>query len=253
MKKSTEHNGYAWDQKVEEGSAYTNPIETGVIKQAKEGDWQIGVTAERQVPRDWFPSSLEGKKILCLASGGGQQGPVLAAAGADVTVFDLSLKQLEQDRLVAEREGLQLSIVKGDMTDLSVFPNESFDMIVHPVANVFVEEVRPVWYEASRVLKEKGTLISGFMNPVLYLFDDEKEQQGKLEIKHSIPYSALEQEEVIEGQTLEFGHTLEDQIQGQTAAGFVISGFYEDDFGGGRTVDRYIKTMIATRAVKITI
>jgi len=30
----------------------------------------------------------------CLASGGGQQGPVLAAAGAHVTVFDNSPRQL---------------------------------------------------------------------------------------------------------------------------------------------------------------
>lgn len=253
MIKSTQHNSQAWDHKVEEGSPYTQAVDSNTIEQARKGNWHIGVTADKQVPREWFPSSLEGKKILCLAAGGGQQAPVLVAAGADVTVIDLSEKQLEQDQMVASRDGLKLVAVQGEMADLSAFEDETFDIIIHPVANIFVEDVRPVWKEASRVLKMNGTLISGFMNPVLFLFDDEKEQQGELEVKHTIPYSALEEEEVIEGQTLEFGHTLEDQIKGQTDAGLVITGFYEDDFGGGRTVDQYIKTMMATRAVKSTL
>lgn len=250
MNKTTEHNSKAWDKKVEDGVPYTKTVPHETIEKARKGEWSIGVTADRQVPRDWFPKSMKGVRVLCLASGGGQQGPILAATGADVTVFDLSERQLQQDQRVADEEGLDLKIVKGDMTDLSAFDDESFDIIVHPVANVFIESVRPVWKEAARVLKERGTLISGFMNPVLYLFDDEKEEQGELEVAHTIPYSALEEEEVVEGETLEFGHTLEDQLQGQTDAGFVIAGFYEDDFGGGRTIDQHIKTMIATRSVK---
>ncbi|KAG1318310.1 hypothetical protein G6F63_015276 [Rhizopus arrhizus] len=51
----------------------------------------------RALPLDWL-GDVRGRRILCLASGGGQQAPVLAAAGADVTVFDLSDGQLEQDR-----------------------------------------------------------------------------------------------------------------------------------------------------------
>ncbi|MDG9303531.1 class I SAM-dependent methyltransferase, partial [Streptococcus pneumoniae] len=73
------------------------------------------------------------------------------------------------------------------MDDLSVFNDESFDVIVHPVANVFVENVLPVWKEAYRVLKRNGILISGFVNPVVFLFDTELEQQGVLKVKHSIP------------------------------------------------------------------
>ncbi|WP_281975710.1 class I SAM-dependent methyltransferase [Halobacillus litoralis] len=251
MSQTTDHNSKAWDKKVEAGVRYTTTVSPETIKEARKGNWTIGVTADRQVPRKWFPASLEGCKVLCLASGGGQQGPVLAAAGADVTVFDLSAKQLEQDEQVAERENLSLKTVQGDMTELSAFADESFDMIVHPVANVFIEDVRPVWSEAARVLKERGVLISGFMNPVLYLFDDEKEEQGVLDVAHTIPYSSLDEEEVIEGQALEFGHTLEDQLRGQTAAGFAIVDMYEDDFGGTRIIDQHIKTMMATKAVKI--
>jgi SAM-dependent methyltransferase len=250
-------NAVAWDQKVEDGATYTKPVTSEVIKKSKAGEWEITVTTVRKVPRKWFPESLKGVKVLCLASGGGQQGPVLAAAGADVTVVDMSLKQLEQDKFVASRDGLELTTLQGDMKDLRFLEDGIFDMIIHPVSNVFVDNVLPVWKEAARVLKDGGVLISGFTNPLLYIFDDEAEMAGDLVVKHKIPYSDLEalskerlEEYKKSKQTFEFGHSLEDQIQGQIDAGFVITGFYEDDFGGTRLLDNHIKTFIATRAVK---
>jgi hypothetical protein len=141
-----------------------------------------------------------------------------------------------------------------------MFADESFDLIIHPVSNLFVENILPVWKETFRILKYGGALISGFCNPVLFLFDDEQEDEGILQAKHSIPYSplsALSKEELNkcleEGQTLEFGHSLEQQIGGQTEAGFIITGFYEDDFGGDRLMDKHIKSFIATKAMKIKI
>jgi ubiquinone/menaquinone biosynthesis C-methylase UbiE len=251
-------NSIAWDQKVEDGGDYTRPVSKEVIAKSKAGDWEIGVTAGKMVPRNWFPDSIKGLKILCLASGGGQQGPVLAAAGADVTVVDLSQKQLEQDKYVAERDGLTLTTIQGSMLNLHFLEEKTFDLIVHPVSNVFVENILPVWKEASRVLKDNGVLIAGITNPLLYIFDDEEEDKGNLVVKHKIPYSdvlALSEEKLEQfkesKRALEFGHTLEDQIQGQIDAGFVITGFYEDDFGGTRMIDNFIKTFIATRAVKV--
>jgi ubiquinone/menaquinone biosynthesis C-methylase UbiE len=202
------------------------------------------VTTDKPVPRNWFPQSLNGLKILCLASGGGQQGPVLAAVGAEVTVTDISKKQLEQDEFVAIRDGLNIKTLQGDMSDLSEFKDEYFDIVVNPVSNLFVKNVLPVWKEAARVLKNNGVLISGFTNPLLFIFDDNQERKGVLEVKHSIPSSTLDylaEDEIVEyinsNQTIEYAHTLEEQIQGQIDAGFVISGFYEDDFGGNRILD----------------
>ncbi|UOR12574.1 class I SAM-dependent methyltransferase [Halobacillus amylolyticus] len=256
---TVEHNSRAWNKKVENGVVYTKPVNEDSIEKAKANDWKITVTTERAVPRAWFPSSLKGVKILCLASGGGQQGPILAAAGAEVTVVDISKKQLEQDQFVAERDGLHLKTIQGSMSDLHFFDDESFDLIVHPVSNVFVENISPVWKEASRVLKEGGVLISGFTNPLLYIFDDKQEDEGFLEVKHSIPFSSMSnlneeelQQPIQDIQAFEFGHTLEDQIQGQIDAGFLIAGLYEDDFGGSRLLDNYIKTFIATRAIKVS-
>lgn len=254
----TKHNSNAWDKKVDEGSRYTKQVSSEVIEKAKAGNWEISVTTEKSVPKDWFPKVLYGLKVLCLASGGGQQGPVLAAAGADVTVTDISKKQLEQDESVAKRDGLTLRTVQGDMSDLSDFEDEYFDIVVNPVSNLFVKDVKPVWKEVSRVLKNKGILIAGFTNPLLWIFDDNQERKGILDVKNSIPSSTLDylsedkvQDYIDSNNTIEYAHTLEDQIQGQIEAGFVISGFYEDDFGGTRILDNYIKTFIATRAIKL--
>lgn len=255
---TVKHNSKAWDKKVEDGVSYTKAVSNDEIEKSKSGDWRITVTTEKPVPRGWFPEFLNGVKILCLASGGGQQGPVLAAAGADVTVIDISKKQLENDQLVAEANNLSLRVIQGDMCDLSMLDDGEFDLIVHPVANVFVEDISLVWKEASRVLKDRGVLISGFTNPLLFIFDDEEDRKGNLVVSNSIPYSTLDsmtEEEksafLKTDETIEFGHTLEDQIQGQIDAGFVITGLYEDDFGGRRPIDSYIKSFVATRAVKM--
>ncbi|MQR94546.1 class I SAM-dependent methyltransferase [Fictibacillus phosphorivorans] len=255
---TVKHNSKAWDKKVEDGVGYTRPVSKEIIEKSKLGDWHITVTTEKSVPRGWFPKLLHGVKVLCLASGGGQQGPVLAATGADVTVVDISQKQLENDQMVAETNHLSLRVIQGDMCDLSMFDEGEFDLIVHPVSNVFVEDISPVWREASRVLKDRGVLISGFTNPLLFIFDDEEDQKGNLMVSNSIPYSNLdsmtEKEKsayLMADETIEFGHTLEDQIQGQIDAGFVITGLYEDDFGGRRPIDSFIKSFVATRAVKM--
>jgi ubiquinone/menaquinone biosynthesis C-methylase UbiE len=157
---------------------------------------------------------------------------------------------------VAEREALSLRTVEGDAADLSMFAEESFDLVFNSVSTVFMPDVRPVWKECYRVLRHGGVLMTGMMNPVHYIFDLYKIEEGILEVAHSIPYSDLTSlsKEVLEeytqkGLPLEFGHSLTDLIGGQCDAGLVITGMYED-YMLDSAVHNYHPNYIATRSVK---
>ena len=249
------YNRDAWDRNVRDGNRWTVPVGPEVTAAARRGDWSVVLTPTKAVPRDWFPP-LAGLDVLCLASGGGQQGPILAAAGATVTVFDNSPEQLARDRAVADRDGLDLTTVEGDMRDLSAFPDGRFGLVFHPCANGFVPDIRPVWREAARVLRPGGVLLSGFTNPVLYLFDDARMEAGEFVVRHRIPYSDLtsvsddeRRRYTDKGEPLCFGHSLADQIGGQLESGLLLTGFYEDGGPDWRLTD-FIPCFIATRAVR---
>jgi SAM-dependent methyltransferase len=256
-----EYNSKAWDAEVEGGkSEWTKPVSSEVIEKARNGEFSIILTPKLPVPRDWFPEKFEGVDLLGLASGGGQQMPILAALGTNVTSFDNSAKQLEQDEFVAKRDNLTIKTEQGDAADLSRFENESFDFILHPCSNCFMPELQPVWNEAYRVLRKGGTLVSGFHNGFIFLFDRIKdEEEGILEVKYSLPYSDLKdltEEErkcyTDKNEPLEFGHTLDQQIGGQIKAGFAITGFFEDYWSDEATaLNKHCPTFIATKATKL--
>ena len=213
-------NSEAWDKHVAEGYIWSVPVSAETIEKARNGEWSLVLTPEKAVPRSWFPEDIKGMTVLLIAGGGGQQGPVLAAAGAAVTVFDNSRKQLEQDEMVAAREGLSIKTVQGNMQDLSAFADESFDFIMQ-FAGGFVDSVLPVWKEAYRVLKKGGTMIAGHNNPVECIFDIEAlEERGEFIVRHKVPYSDIDSltpdefERITKGEGVFFGHTLHDLIQG---------------------------------------
>lgn len=248
-------NRRAWDSAVENGSIWTIPVPPDVVAQARTGHWSIVLTPTRAVPRDWFPN-LAGCNVLCLAGAGGQQAPLLAAAGANATVFDNSPAQLATDAAVAQREGLTIRCEQGDMADLSRFADGAFDLIVNPCSTMFVPAVRPIWREAFRVLRPGGALMAGFNNPATYIFDSFRADEGELIVRHALPYSDIadlteaERARLIEDeQPFEWSHTLEDLIAGQIDAGFVITGFYEDRWAGN-PLDALMNTFFATLAAK---
>jgi SAM-dependent methyltransferase len=252
------HNRISWDRQAARQCAWSQPVGAEEVVAARSGNCHVRLTPNR-LPAGWL-DHVQGLRILCLASGGGQQAPILAAAGALVTVFDASEVQLQQDRLVAQRDGLELETVQGDMRDLSIFADASFDLIFHPISNLYVPDVAPVWHECFRVLRSGGTLLSSFYNPVVFVADRNPRyaEQGLIHPRFPLPYSDVEHldaealnDKQQRGEPLVFGHSLTEQIGGQLEAGFVLTGFYEDWQPNPRfVIDRYLPTFLATRASK---
>lgn len=253
-----ERNRRSWNDGVMSASAWAQPVGATTIAAARAGFWDVLLTPKTPVPKAWL-SDIRGKNVLCLASGGGQQVPIFAAAGAVVVSFDLSDEQLRKDQLVAAREGLNIQCVRGDMANLECFPDESFDLIFHPASNVFAKNLEPVWRECYRVVRPGGSLLAGFMNPAMFLFDHgEAAATGELIVRYSLPYSdegSLSESRLNAkfeaNEPLEFSHSLTSQIGGQTDAGFVVAGLYEDHwYDETWQFSNHSPVSIATRAIR---
>ncbi len=242
-------NAATIDRWVEEGWQWGRPIDHQTFLDAKRGIWQMFLTPTKPVPKDWF-GPLQGKKVLGLASGGGQQMPLFAALGAECTVLDYSQKQLESEKTVAQREGYDITILRGDMTKPLPFADEAFDLIFHPVANCYVREMGPIFRECYRVLKAGGVLLAGMDNGINFLFDEEEKR-----VVNALPFDPLanpDHRRQLEqsGDGMQFSHTTEELVGGQLEAGFRLTHLYEDTNGEGFLHRMHVPCFLATRAVK---
>lgn len=243
-------NARTIDRWIEEGWEWGIPISHEEYEKAAAGQWDMLLTPTKFVPHEWF-GELKGKRVLGLASGGGQQMPIFAALGADCTVLDYSEKQLASEHLVADREGYSIEIIRGDMTKPLPFPDAYFDLVFHPVSNCYVKEVKPIFKECARVLKKGGILLSGLDNGVNYLVNDDETM-----IINSMPFDPLQNEaqrkQLEETDCgIQFSHTVEEQIGGQLEAGFMLTHIYGDTNGEGRLHEMNIECYYATRAIKL--
>jgi SAM-dependent methyltransferase len=244
-----EENTKTIDHWIEAGWEWGIPISSDTFLKAKQGEWEVVLTPTKAMPKSWFPPSIKGLKLLGLASGGGQQMPIFAALGAEVTVLDYSLKQLESERLVAAREGYHIEIVRADMTKRLPFDDNTFDIIFHPVSNSYVEQVKPIFKECYRILKPGGIFIGGYDNGINYISDDEHT------ITNRFPFNPLVNPDQMKAlldsdNGVQFSHTLAEQIGGQLEAGFILTHLYEDINSEGHLHDLNVPCFFATRAIK---
>lgn len=229
----TRFNALMWDKWSKRGKRYTLPLSHEAYLQAGNEPLRLYLTPEKPLPDAWFCGV--GKRVLALAAGGGQQGPLLQAHGYDVTVMDLSHQQLLADRLVAAREGYALDTICADMSAPFPFGTGSFDWIVLPVATCYIEELDLLWAECFRVLKPGGVLMAAWTNPLIYMFKDEalSDESLLLTLEFPLPYNGrLELERgriALDADTgYQFSHSWEAHLGGQLRAGFLLKDFFED-------------------------
>ncbi len=184
----------------------------------------------------WLGPSISGKHVLCLAAGGGRQSSLYAAAGAQVTVVDLSGSMLELDRRVAAERGFPLRLLETSMEDLSMLREGEFDIVIHPVSTCYVPSVQPVFAEVARVTRVGGLYISQHKQPTSLQASLDPNASGHYELQHTyyrdapIPptqSASRNAQRLREPGAIEFLHRWEQLIGGLCRAGFVIEDLSE--------------------------
>ena len=230
------------DRWVDDGWEWGKPISREVYAAAKNGQWDVKLTPVKFVPHDWF-GDLKDRRVLGLAAGGGQQMPIFAALGAKCTVLDYSEKQLESERMVAQRESYDITIVRADMTKRLPFDDNSFDLIFHPVSNCYVYAVLPIWRECARVLKPGGRLLAGLDNGFNYAFDEDETK-----IINTLPFNPLEDEDQM--RQLQKDERLSTQQKAQRARE-IAKKESEKLFIGTEVVHNPVKEFVPLKEVKV--
>lgn len=260
-------NKKIWERLSEDGQRiWSRRCSKERIEKAKSGNIELYLTPNKIMPKNWFPKKWKGLNVLGLGAGGGQQMPLISAAGATVTSLDLSEQQLKRDLKVCEEEKLSIKTHQGEIEDLSDFSDEKFDLVINAVSSCYTKNVKQVYKEAYRVLRSGGIFITAFMNPVWYALDkDPYYKNEELKLIYPIPWSSVDHfsKEGIDSaikrdEPLEWGHSLSDLIAGQIESGFVITGFYEDYNGENYynrekedLLDSILPQYIVTRAIKL--
>jgi SAM-dependent methyltransferase len=224
-----EHNRRAWDERVRRGDWHTET--------AREKDFTDPLAAVDGT--GWLGGNVRGKSVLCLAAGGGKHSVLFAAAGAVVTVVDLSPQMLELDRKLAAERSLRVQTVEASMDNLSMLPTAAFDAVIQPVSTCYVPDVAAVYREVARVIAPGGLYISQHKQPAS--LQAEAMPKARRFVLAEPYYRTGPLPPVIDGSlhreagTMEFLHRWEELIGGLCRAGFVLEDFMEPRHGDLRS------------------
>ncbi len=114
---------------------------------------------------------VAGKRVLEIGCGGGQCSIAFARQGALVTSLDITAAQIEIARELAEQNGVSLTLIQRDMTDLSPIPSESQDIVFSANAFDYVNDIRACFREVHRVLKADGLFVWSIGHPFTGIID----------------------------------------------------------------------------------
>ncbi len=220
MSSAHDHNRQAWDARARAEERFTRPAPDEQFS-----DPLVVVDAA-----GWLGPSIAGRRVLCLAAAGGRQSALYAAAGAEVTVVDLSAEMLAIDRQVAAERGFSIRTIEASMDDLSAVSPASFDIVVQPVSTCYVPDVSAVYRQVARVIVAGGVYISQHKQPASLQASVEPSRRGYEIVepyyrRGPLPASAPSSHR--EAGTLEFLHRLEELLGGMCRAGFSIEDVIE--------------------------
>lgn len=238
-----EHNRRAWDARVRQNKTFARAIDDEELRVAL-GD-----------------VDLRGRKLLCLAAGGGRQSVIYAASGAEVTVVDISPAMLELDRQAAAERGFNVRTVAASMDCLPMLKGGEFDVVIHPVSTCYVPDIRPVYREVARITRVGGCYVSQHKQPASLQADIAPSPRGYELVEpyyRSGPLPAVAGSRHREEGTLEFLHRWEELLGELCRAGFVIEDLTEPlhaDTGASNGSfghrSRYVAPYVRIRARRI--
>jgi SAM-dependent methyltransferase len=216
-----EHNRRAWDARARAERRFAKPIADTEFAQAL-----------RNIHCDaWLTGAIRGRRLLCLGSGGGRQSVLYAAAGADVTVVDISEEMLDLDRQAAAARSLGVRTVLASIDDLAALTTAEFDTIIQPVSTCYVPDVTAVYCEVARVTAAGGLYISQHKQPASLQADVRPTARGGYELlepyHRTTPLPPVAGSSHREEGTLEYLHRWEELIGGLCRAGFVVEDLIE--------------------------
>jgi SAM-dependent methyltransferase len=213
-------NAQTWDRLAREQAALARPAR----------DEDFANPMQTVDPLGWLGSSIAGKQVLCLAAGGGRQSALYAAAGAEVTVLDISREMLLLDTRVAAERRLAVRVVEGSMLDLSMFEPGEFDIVIHPVSTCYVADVRQVYRQVARVVRHGGLYVSQHKSPTSLQAELRPSGEGYTLVEpyyRTGPLPPAEQSRLRESGAQEFLHRWEELLGGMCQEGFAIEAFIE--------------------------
>tara|TARA_Y100000768_G_C23990057_1_gene691818 strand:- start:7537 stop:8280 length:744 start_codon:yes stop_codon:yes gene_type:complete len=240
------YNLRLWDKVDAKTLPLNQPFTENMLREARNGKPTIHIVFGKPIPSAWLPENFRGLKILLLAGGGGNLSPLLAATGADVTVVDSSQAQLDLDLEVCENFNLEINTQKQDMRDLKL-SSEEFDLIINPSSVLYISDPSIVWEQCKRVLKKDGILITGLVNPTLYLLKEERETNI---VRLNKTEDERKAQEILPPQFYEHPHSLNQSIGSLLNAGFNMTNFESGKWGDGCRIDDYIDSFISIRCIK---
>jgi SAM-dependent methyltransferase len=212
-----------WENTVIKGAGCTIPyldLDVESYRAYREGKTEILPKPHCDNPVDRvIMKNIQGKNVLCLAAGGGQQSAIYSLLGARVTVFDLAEGQLEGDRKAAEHYGYQVTTIQGDMRDLSRLDRKSFDL-VYGTGMAFVPDARQVYGEVIKVLKVGGIYRVDFTNPATEFVEPDSWDGEAYRI--TLPYDKKIELPKKDGDAIQFRHYMRDIFNGLLELGFSI-------------------------------